>query len=475
MSPNNGQVRAVRVASILIFAACGAEPPSREQRIVETLADDNYVAANRDPALLALKFRKMQRGPYEWLRGTASLYWRDLMEPGAERAETTFGDPPSSRILLIGDPHPENVGTFRGFTDGQMFVDWNDFDATGYGPFTGDVRRLIAGFEVISELGAPGDVDYATQLATQIGQAYAEQIAAIAGGARVPAIGIGDNPLFDDELDKAQTRGDMLFAIDELAPATGDVRVLALGDLEDVGEDGVIEDRVLEVDAEEARMLDRAIASWAPGRLPAEAAIKLRARRVGSGISSYANFRYQVVLEGATTALEDDRIVELKETREGVIVRGLPMLQSGEWATPATRAVDTQIRLHARFDGDALLGAAQLGGLSLKIRDREAYQRGIDYDDLADLAGNPDDRDILLGIARTYGAMLARAHAQALTADRGLGVDVIAPLLAGREAAFAAEMAALGAADGAQVIADHALMKDRDLAAALRLPTGVSP
>jgi hypothetical protein len=173
------------------------------------------------------------------------------------------------------------------------------------------------------------------------------------------------------------------------------------------------------------------------------------------------------VLEGATTGPDDDRIVELKETREGVIVRGLPILQGSEWPTPAERAVDTQLRLHARFDGDGLLGAAQVGGLSFKLRDREAYQRGIDAPDLSELA--VDDPDQLRVIAKRYGTLLGRAHAQALTADRIRGVDVIAPLLAGREAAFADEIAVLAAADAAQVIADHALMKDRDLARLLDL------
>lgn len=457
----------MRVSILLLVAGCAAEPPSRAQRILESLADDNLVAGRREPALVAMKLRKMQRGPYEWLRGTASLYWRDLMEPGATRAVTTFGDPESSRVLLVGDPHPENVGTFRGFSDGQMFLDWNDFDATGYGPFTGDVRRLAAGFVVIATLGE-ADAALTAELTRLVATGYAEQIATIAAGMRPAALGAGNAELFDDELAKAQTRGDALFAVDELAPAVDGTRLLAFGDLEEVAADGVLEDRVLDVDAEQADWIDRALAQWAPGRLsPAEAAIKLRARRIGSGVSSYPVFRFQVVLEGATSSPDDDRIVELKETREGVIVRGLPILQGAEWDTPAERAVDTQLRLHARFDGDRLLGAAQVGGLSFKIRDREAYQRGINFDDLAELVA--DDPAQLRVIAQRYGALLARAHAQALTADRILGATVIAPLLAGRESAFADEIAALAAGDAAQVIADHALMKDQDLATLLDL------
>lgn len=458
---------------MFVLASCAAsEAPSREQRIVESLSDDNFVAGRRDPALVALKLRKMQRGPYEWLRGTASLYWRDLMEPGVDRVESTFGSPESSRVLLVGDPHPENVGTFRGFSDGQMFLDWNDFDATGYGPFTGDLRRLAAGFVVIAELGKPGDVALQTELSKLVATSYAEQVAVIASGERVASLGFGVAELFDDELEKAQQRGDTLFAVDELAPAEAMIRSLAVGDLEAVADDGVIEDRVLEVDLDEADTIDRAIAQWAPGRLtPAEASIKLRARRIGSGVSSYPALRYQVVLEGSTPASDDDRLVELKETREGVLTRGLPILQGGEWTNPAERAVDTQLRLHSRFDGDALLGAAQVGGVAFKIRDREAYQRGIDATDLSELAD--EDPDQLREIAKRYGALLGRAHAQALTADRVRGVTVIAPLLAGRETALADEIAAYAAADAAQVIADHALMKDRDLAALLDLEGGI--
>ncbi len=467
LSLANVQVRAVRAVLILVLASCGADAPSREQRILEALADDNLVAGRREPALVAMKLRKMQRGPYEWLRGTASLYWRDLMEPGATRASTTFGDAKSSRVLLVGDPHPENVGTFRGFSDGQMFLDWNDFDATGYGPLTGDVRRLAAGFVVIATLGE-ADPDLTAELTTLVATGYAEQIASIAAGVRPAALGAGHAELFDDELAKAQSRGDTLFAVNEFAPVEGEIRTLALGDLEAVADDGVLEDRVIGVDAEQADWIDRAIAQWAPGRLtPAEATIKLRARRIGAGVSSYPVFRFQAVLEGSTSTPEDDRIVEIKETREGVIMRGLPILQGAEWDTPAERAVDTQLRLHARFDGDRLLGAAQVGGLSFKIRDREAYQRGINFDDLAELV--IDDPAQLRVIAKLYGALLARAHAQALTADRILGADVIAPLLAGRESAFVDEIAALAAGDAAQVIADHALMKDQDLATLLDL------
>jgi uncharacterized protein (DUF2252 family) len=445
------------IGYLAVIGACSSAPAldAREQRIVTALADDNYLWAIRDPALTALKLRKLQRGPYEWLRGTASLYWRDVMEPGVDRPASAFGDEASSRVLLIGDPHPENVGTYRA-SDGTMFIDWNDFDSTGYGPFTGDLRRLGAGLAI----AAP---DVAALIVERAVAAYAETMLALAAGERVGPVLAGRAPLFDDELDTAETRGDRLFAVDELAPVMNGVRTLAQGDLEDVAADGLIEDRVIGVSPEVADWLDRAVAAWGHSEL---GAIKLRARRIGSGVSSYAAYRWNVVLEGATPATDDDRVIELKETREGLVVRNVPRLPTAEWSSPGARAVDTQQRLHARADGDPLLGSALVGGLSVKIRDREAYQRGVDREDLTELAeGSDADRAELAELAAIYGELLARAHGLARTEDGLLGHEVIAPLLAGRESELAADLGSIVQADAARIVADHMLMKDVDLMA----------
>ncbi len=169
-----------------------------------------------------------------------------------------------------------------------------------------------------------------------------------------------------------------------------------------------------------------------------------------------------MVLAGPTPAPEDDRLIELKETREGLILRGVPRLAAAEWPTPAVRSIDSQRRLHARPDADALLGAAQVGGLSLKIRDREAYQRGLDHEDLAALATS--DRPSLLALATLLGGVLARAHGQTVTEEQLPGHQVIAPLLAGRAEAFGDELVRDALADAAQLRADFASMQGRDLA-----------
>ena len=427
---------------VLIAAACS--PPARsdrDQRVIAALAEDNYVWATRDPELVAMKLHKMQRGAFEWLRGTAGVYWRDVTDAGGERPATALGDPASSRVLLVGDPHPENIGTFRA-ADGTMLVEWNDFDAAGYGPYEADVRRLATAMAI-----AAGDDTLG--LPRAVADGYAAQIAELAAGAEPALLVHGVDQVLDKLIDKATARGDAHTELTDLE---------MFGDLDPVAADGVIENRQIPVGAEAAVWIDQAIAQWRADH-PEAGAIVWRTRRLGAGVASYAALRYDVLLDGGV-------VLELKETRDGIVIPGVPQREAADWASPAARAVDAQRRLQARRDADPRLGAADLGGLSLKLRDRTAYQRGLDAAELAALAaGSAKDRARLQALAGHLGRLLARAHGAALTVDRVPGWTVIAPLLAGRESAFSEEVVALSAADTAQVLADYEALREVDLGA----------
>ena len=449
----------------MLLAACSDvdATTARDGFVIDALARDNYVYALRDPALVAMKLTKMQEAPFVWLRGTAAVFWRDIMTPGIDRPAMTFGDPASSRVLLVGDPHPENLGTYRA-GDGSMLVDWDDFDAAGYGPYEGDVRRLAAGMIIAAPSADPDAV------ARAVAQGYAEQIAALAAGQPVVAVGPGAEPYLDDLMTKAHEHGDAQETLNEVAPVVGGARAIAFGDIDPPDAQGVIADRLEPVGPDAAVAIDAAIASWRtttePPLDPAFATIKLRARRLGAGVSSYAVPRYYAVLEGATASLDDDRVVELKEEHDGLVLAGVPQYAFAEWQTPAARVVDAQRRMCVRPDVDVLLGAGDQPPLSLRVHEETDYQKGVSADDLAAL---PSDQ--LLSLAHRFGAMLARGHGQSLTADDTLGYTAIAPRLADA-AGFADEIAALATADATQILADYDRFKSRDLAALVLPLTG---
>jgi uncharacterized protein (DUF2252 family) len=433
---------AVKLTAVVLVAACGTPVASqRDAFVIDTLAEDNYAWALREPDTVAMKLKKMQREPFLWLRGTPAVYWRDLTSVGAVRPATAYGDPASSRVLLVADPHPENIGSFRA-PDGTIVVDWNDFDSAGYGPFEGDVRRLAAGLIV-----AAGDATLGDTLAHHVGTAYAAEIAQLAQGAAPVAVTTGAAPYLDKLIAKAAANGD---ARKDLADDVVNGAFVS-GDLDPVAADGVIETRLLPLGGDERDRVRRAMATVLAHH-PELGTIVDIARRYGSGVSSYAALRYYVLVSS-------ERILEVKEERDGLAIHGVPQLQAAEWRSPAARCVDAQRRLQVRPDLDDVLDVGELAPLTFKVRDAR-YQRGVDAGDLGKLA--TDKPDQLVGLADVFGTLLARAHGVALTADGVPGWTVIAPLL---DAGFADEVATFADADAAQVIADWTDLANVDLAA----------
>jgi uncharacterized protein (DUF2252 family) len=445
---------------LIVFAACAAPKDPRDAFVVNTIAEDNYEFSLRDPTLVAMKLTKMQRDPFDWLRGTAPVYWHDVTDPGAPRMPTAFGDPASSRVLLVADPHPENLGSFRA-PDGTMFMDWNDFDSSGYGPFEGDVRRLAAGL-MIATRDPDAAVDtlaldpaFDDEIAHRVATGYVAQIGELAAGMPALPVTTGAAKYFDKLIAKAIENGDANKEVNDDTAVDGDgTRYFVLGDQDPVADDGVIESRLSAPTDIERDRVTRAMTSWLAQHADLGNIVDI-ARRYGSGVSSYAALRYYVLLAS-------DRIVEVKEERDGIVIHGVPELEAAEWTTPAQRVVDAQRRLQLRRDGDTLLGAADLSPLAFRVHDETAYQRGVNSTDLGALAVDPSKRSQVPDLAELFGRLLARAHGAALTADGVPGWTVIMPVLGD---GFGDELSTLAQADAAQTVADWQSLRTQDLAA----------
>jgi uncharacterized protein (DUF2252 family) len=385
----------MRRAAVLVLTLAGCSAPTdREPRsawLQQTLVDDNRPWLEREPDQVAGKLKKMSLSAHDYLRGSAAQFWRDVADPtGPVDASTAFGDGDGAQVWVVGDPHVENVGTFRA-ADGTMLVDWNDLDAAGRGPWWDDLRRLAVSLRV----ALPGEDGLVETMVT----AYAAQIAA---GGGFGLHGDGD-PIAAELLAKAQEDGD---AHEELTDFVEDHRFRH-------GELG-FETTLTGVPAREQAMVEAAVARWDND---APRFILDVARRYGAGVASYPLLRYYVLLDG-------DRMIEVRECGDGLRIPSLPRFPDTIETSPAARVVASQRALGERPDADPLLGWADVAPLSFKLRDRAAYQRGLALDDLAD--ADPAD---LPALAADLGRLLARAH----------GSAVIAPVIAGRTDALVAE------------------------------------
>jgi len=128
----------------------------------DALARLHAADAQRIPALLPLRYKRMRADPLAYLRGTAALMAADL---GAQ--------PHTGLIVqLCGDAHLFNFGSYAG-PDGTPVFDVNDFDETLPGPFEWDVKRLATSLML-------ADRDSGHALARRAVHAYRMQMAAFA-------------------------------------------------------------------------------------------------------------------------------------------------------------------------------------------------------------------------------------------------------------------------------------------------------
>ncbi|MBK9756968.1 MAG: DUF2252 family protein [Nannocystis sp.] len=118
-------------------------------------------------------------------------------------------------------------------------------------------------------------------------------------------------------------------------------------------------------------------------------------------------------------------------------------MPSRPFADNGARVVAMQRALQTTATDDPLLGHANLGGASYRVRDRSKFQRGVD---LAKLAEKLDEGDFTAAdlevLAERSGHLLARSHARAARQSGEPGLPAIAAALASEPEGFVVETVA---------------------------------
>lgn len=448
--------------ALTLACACDASDASRTQWLQSTLVLDNQIFLDTVPALARGKFARMSGAPHDFLRGTVGQWARDVGAPGgagywpSDYASVAAGD-----VALVGDPHLENIGSFRG-ADGRIVVDFNDFDAAGHGPYHFDVRRLALSFHVAAgQLDAP---EVGEAAARAVASGYAAEIAALAAGpARAAEVEHG--AILEKLFEKAVEDGEAREELDEYTRLVDGRREMFVGEIEppsmvEMGDyrEPVVADATAAPTGEEAALAAAILAAY-PASLAAEIpapqlALKGLSRRLGAGVSSYPVLRLYALVEGPTSAPDDDVLLELKEVFDAAPFPGLARLPSQGFDDDAARVVGQQRAMQTSRLDDPYLGCAQLGARSFRVRDRTKFQRGLDLEKLAeDLADGDFVAGDLVALATDAGRLLARSHARAPKRDGAPALPALVGALAGDGDGFADETAAF-VADYAAVLAD---------------------
>ncbi|CAF1446022.1 unnamed protein product, partial [Rotaria sordida] len=127
----------------------------RTNYIIDTFLKNFTNDIRENPKGWRNRFHKMAANEFSFYRGSAVLFYRDMLYD-SKHDRWLKNCKEASHVFIHGDLHGENFGTYID-RHGIINFDVNDFDEGYVGPFTWDVKRLVASINLITYSKAYSD------------------------------------------------------------------------------------------------------------------------------------------------------------------------------------------------------------------------------------------------------------------------------------------------------------------------------
>lgn len=429
------------------MASTDAGAERRTDLIVSTLGDAFAPLMKADPTAFRGKYRKMASDPHAFYRGTACLFYADVTGDGKHGGDP-FSDERSGRIWVHGDLHVENFGTYLN-SDGRLVFDVNDFDEAYLGRFVWDLQRFAASLALVGWQKALPEDDVRRLIGRYL-RAYLAQV---------------DEYRRSDEDDFAlhldNTEGPIHAALVD-ARQQRRAELLDANTHRSEGSRVFLDDRsVRRLGQAERRTVERAYALYLesiPEDRRSDRALFYDLRDVvgksGFGIGSAGLPAYNLLIEGASQALDNDVILSMKQANVPAISRFVDTSAvESYFQHEGHRTVVSQRALQVHTD--PLLGFTEVDGTGYVVAEVSPYEVDLDWRDLTE----PDD---IAHVVDLLGRATAKIHcASDEDSDQDL-VDfqveeAIAASLEGRRREFTSWVTDFGLSYADQVRDDHEL------------------
>lgn len=400
--------RAAALVLALVVAGCAAPAPRSGAADAGTAPGkaDDLGGGDRDViAMIAAwnrslsasdrdaKYCKMAGSAFAFFRGTNHLFWADLA--GDSRLDRFASA--ATRTFLQGDLHAANLGAFDD-DRGDVVYDLDDFDEALIGDYQYDVWRMAISMALIARTTSHDGHDAIETFA----EAYLDAMHAF-DGTDDEGDAIDLPPALDDFLDHVADHESRAEMLSDWTVVDGNGRHFDMTSPE-----------LAAVDPARERELRAAMPSYGAtlsGELPYDPqyfAVKSIAARLDAGIGSAGRPRYYLLVEGATSSVDDDRILDVKLEPDPAAYAFLSAAERAAnneaFPSPGERVVRAQKALLDRVDDH--LGWMALADGAYLVRERSAYKKDYPLDDLA-------DQDELEDLAGAWGTLIAADHARA--------------------------------------------------------------
>ena len=432
--------------TLLTEALLTDDAEGRRHRIVDTLTDAFADLMAAAPAAFRTKFRKMAADPFSFYRGSACLFYADVVA-----LDDPWADERTSRVWIQGDLHAENFGTYMD-GNGVLIFDVNDFDEAYLGHFTWDLQRLVTSVALLGWRKALPDTDIDALVATCV-RAYIDQVHWFVNESNDRAYSLRldtTDGLIHQVLQLARLRS-RVGLLESVTETEGFDRRFRDGPgvrRLDGGERGAVcaaFERYLDTIPESKRF--RGIAYT----------IKDVVGRSGFGIGSAGLPAYNVLIEGLNQALDNDVVLSMKQ---------------GNVAAPSRVVTDERIASYFEHHGhrtaisqralqahaDRLLGYTELDGVGYLVSELSPYVTDLDWSELTE----PDE---IAPVLDYLGRATAKVHCVSDSdSDHTLvpfqTEEAIAAVIGDREAEFVDWLTIFAREYAAVVRDDHRLFVD---------------
>lgn len=352
-------------------------------------------AADRD-----IKYCRMATSPFSFFRGSNHLFWRDF---AGDSRFTTFGGP-DTRIWVQGDLHTQNYGSFDD-DNGVVVYDLNDFDEAVLADYQWDVWRMAVSIALVADESGGFSAAEVAGFIDSFSEAYLDAIASYRGNDRELAARIDETTAYgrlDEFLGDVEASNSRATMLGEWTNRVDGVRRFDFTHPDLDPADVPIIAEIM------ATMPDYVLTTGGDlATIAGYFTVKDVARRLNAGTGSLGVPRYYVLIEGASSAQGDDRILDVK--RQGP-PSAYPHLSATELSLLYAAATGHAERAVAAYrallaDVDDHLGWMSLLDGDYSVRERSPYKDSFATDTL-------DTVTRFTNLAEQWGTILAAAHAR---------------------------------------------------------------
>lgn len=419
------------------------DPDARRGWIAEVLVGAFSELMDRDPAAFRTKFRKMAADPFAFYRGSACLFYADVV-----RLADPWADERTSRVWIQGDLHAQNFGTYMDGS-GKLVFDVNDFDEAYLGHFTWDVQRFAASMALLGWSKALPDDDIAG-FVEHAAASYLDQVRIFAehSGDSQYSLRLDTTDGVVHELLQETRLGSRTALLNKMTEIEGhDRRFRDGGGVRRIGDD-----EREKVEAAFRRYLD----TIPPENRMREVAYTIKdvVGKSGFGIGSAGLPAYNILIEGRTEALENDIVLSMKQANVAAPSRVVTDENIRDYFLHhGHRTALSQLALQAH--ADPLLGYTDIDGVGYVVDELSPYESDLDWADLTE----PQE---ILPVLDYLGRAMAKVHCVSdAQSDTHLvpfqTENAIMDVVGGREKEFASWLAEFALNYAGVVREDHRL------------------